>query len=478
MYFISPTIHGKIHESEIIRDDTEVLVPADTQVVVGIDSFEGSPPTDFLGSIPLYKVAAVVSQTESKAAALKVLGALGDTQLIDQYVNAYTNEELGEAENEMLRRFTTSPTVEFKADYVPADDALCVLDVLERLLDSDAKFYPQHPAFKYRRTTTPVRIKDGYPKFQYDGRGGDFSNLTWSSDRLNLSVLFRSTGHIELGGEAEAVGLPPFYPCAKFNNYMIVQDGNLWTYQLPISTNDEDLKDWLLANGLVQPYIRDFVWVVDLKGLPVLNQDRAKAATQYQAKVATQYQAQALTALAKLELESQAKLKVLKYYIQDKPEDSLLTPDQVNFLEGKGVKHGVYSPPSEAQEKTDQVNVHTFQIKLAGFSSLPKVEDVEAKVQKALAGESLKFTASQELLAEPVKDYLTTWSTLPNVQEYLLQLKQQEDAKLRRVRRQLAEAKFAILLGGYWPFPSRQDKVFTLDGLKATFETGTKTIKV
>ena len=63
-----------------------------------------------------------------------------------------------------------------------------------------------------------------------------------------------------------------------FRNYTIIQDGVIWTYQLPVSL-DQATFDTLQANGMLEgeTYSAGTIYVLNFSKLPVINRQMVKS---------------------------------------------------------------------------------------------------------------------------------------------------------------------------------------------------------
>jgi hypothetical protein len=186
-------------------------------------------------------------------------------------------------------------------------------------------------------------------------------------------------------------------------------------------------------------------------------------------------------ALEEYKLECQA--KSLNFYLKrfEKPEThEALSDEQIEYLSAKGLKaDGAYDPPSSTAEKVDVYQARRFQIKLAGLSSIPKVEDILAKiVLPEREGKTVNATASQRLLANAIHTCEQVFSLGETQEEILGELLNENKAKLKELRQELAALKFGILKGGFWPFPSRQEDTVVVGGIKATFCVDVESVKI
>lgn len=425
------------------------------------------------GSHPIvqgvYALAYLYSQTTQTDQALELLGSLGEVHLIDMLTNSYTNAEYGEAEASILESMN-NPSQRFlkgrNTSYLPQEDAFCLKDVIDLLLqDKEAFFHTNDERFEYKRIGRVAATKEGYPKFQRNpAQKSDLSGLTYHDTRLNLSLRVKIDGHIPLDEQAPTLGLEKTYPTFIWRNYAIVKDGILNVPSLPLSLSKSSF-DILQQKGCIDPNIKwkeSGVYSVNFKALPIMNRKMAKGKTS----------ALEMANLALDELKLEAALKVLKSYKTKYSEGGKLaslnlTAEQKTYLEKFGLTSNGFNPPSESLPATDFYEAKEFSIKLKGLSSLPKVEDVLAKM-------GAKQTKGGLLMEPMVK--LCKEQEQAGKEDFLKWVEEEIIAKtkeLGRVRDFIQGAKFAILLGKKWfdEFTSRDSGVITLtDSLVGNIE--------
>jgi hypothetical protein len=436
-----------------------------------------------------YAAACVLTQRTKTDVAMEVLGTLGDKALIDAVTNAFTVAEYGAAEDQ-LREAMAGPSKRLTkgrdTSYVPPANAYCLLDLLDDL--RDAKFLPAHPAFEYKRVGKASENKEGFGKFEYAKNAETPLNaFVWNESRLNLSVLAKINGTVELqprdGNGAEDFGLMPKYPAAVYRNFTIVKDGALNITKLPVKGLSADLAAALMAAGFVvekeahmsqQP--EDFKYILDLTKLPIVNRSIADGKTS----------AKALCKLVSADLDFRGELKALKCYrdaLEEAQEKALagLTKAEgavKDFLESNGIKvdSGIYSPGKDTVEATDFYEAKTFDISIKGASSLPKVADVAEKLK---AGKALKV--NEEGIAAGTKAYQASGMENQSAPVALAWLKdriEKTSEAQRKNRRAIQETKFSIILGKKWfdEFTSREGQTLELDGRVFKFELGTEKV--
>lgn len=431
----------------------------------------------------VYAAAYTLTQRAKTDLAMKVMSAIGDVALVTQLNNAFTNADYGKAELALLdamnyenRRFTGG----HKVDCLPKDDAFCLMDALDLLMsDSEAEFQPFHDAFEYKKVGVGTKTKAGYPEFKPDRESRvPLTDLVWNDTKLNLSIRALINGEVDLPKKSvSGLTRPAGISSVRANiwrNYTIVRDGFLNVTKLPVSLSKKTYEKFLAEGVIDQEHNRHYagrVYVLHLDRLPVIN--RAAASTNLNAhvlcdKVLTEAKVESFLKVAKAELESLVPRK-------ERVEAALSSdPSTAAFLRDCGMTVSntgeyTFSPPTEKLDPVDFYMAKEFKIKVKGMSSLPKVDDVKAKVaaKKELTGyseymaDALK-TISKDLSNVKSSDRVTKLETLiANARHDLYD-----------VRSTIQRTKYAVLLSKRWfsDLKSREDNKLEVSGHDFTIE--------
>jgi len=431
-----------------------------------------------------FAAAYILVQKTQTDKALKALATLGDKALIDVVANSFTNDEYGKAErriNEAViakrKRFINGRNT----NYLPKDDAFCLLDAIEMLLtDKEAYFYSQDKRFSYKRIGIPSVVKEGYPTFKADkGVKCAFSSISWNKTKLNLSVLARITGSIKLDKFWSILGFKKAtYPTWIYRNYTIVKDGFLNVQVLPLSMSSNSFKK-LKDEGLIEDkeWKKDKVFAVNLANIPIMNRVIANGKTS--AKDLFDETLKGFTI--------QAILKVLKAKRDEVDPDVKykatgafegLEEDKIFYLANLGITKNGFSPPTEKVESTDYYFCKEFDIKMAKLSSLPKVSDVESKL---VSGKTL--TLRENFIKEGLDFYnkkIPITASVDNKKSLLQDNITILQHSLIKIRSSIQKTKFAIVLGNKWfdEFSSRENNTMTLEDVVFTISLTEKKIDI
>jgi hypothetical protein len=448
--------------------------------------------------------AVVLNQRMKTADAIALSSAIGNKFLFEGLNRAFTAQEHGEFENQVANIFKPIPPLNsigypnpvrnrypfgYQANPQPDKNVFCVLDLLDKLLEHNASFLPSHPDFKYKRTGRKTVTAEGYPEFQpIQGASSDIAGLTWNSSKLSLSALVRIPGIVYLP-DADEVGLTAAISTYTWRNYTIIKDGHLWTSRLPLALSDEAISD--IFNQ--EPFNQELEnWgtyittrsrregVAELYKLPLINQAIAESARQLGA-------GQTLANLAVEDEVLGAKLKVYKYLLAEVTPEQVsfegYTKEQTAFLQSKGITKNGFAPPTVKEDVTDQYQVKTFELKVAGWSSLPKVEKaVEALEETHTLKAGTPLTAMVHTLI-----YFKT--CIENCKDEVIKgwLECQIEVvkkRQRELRSQVQRSKFSVILGKQWfpEFDSRDNCTLQgqFDGVQAkvSFVLGETTVKI
>lgn len=415
-----------------------------------------------------YATSIVLSQSGRQNEAIEVLGYLGDEWLVEKLGSAFTPTERANAED-VIRKAVLDPSERWRTGQIfnclPKPDAFCLLDLLETLTrDPEAKFFPRHPEFKYKKIGRGGKMREGFPAFTaYENAASSFSDLVWNSELLNLSVRAKIQGYVELPDTilVDSVGnlsldgstllqrpasLQKLFPSFQWRNYALVKDGFLNIERLPVSVSHETTHE-LLAYDLFAPDWSDDEGkrgVISLSAIPIVN------------KLIAENSPNALN-LAKKAFDDEllsAQLKAFKF-LRDEldPKKELVakttwTIEEQRFLTALGFSSdGSYNPPVDLEEATDYYEATCFKISVKGFSSLPKVADVRdrLKTSKSLTPSMLPMADALERFNKETNHF--------SLEEKIRWIDEQVSAiKIlqTQIRTEIQKPKFAMVLGHKW----------------------------
>ncbi len=456
----------------------------------------------------------------------KVFYALGDNYHYKMLANAFGKQKLNafktaikECVADVAKRFPDGGRAKIqKVD----DNAYCLMNLIEDLgNDEKCLFYPNNSEFKYNRIGRK-RINAGSVLTDADkqrlaeaknfdeakkimeeleekkvevkfvnsdpNRGYPLTSLVWNEERANLSILVRIEGEAILPKNKFNIDKVASF---KYNTFTIIKDGIVNVEKLPVTWSQE-LCDFLTSKGVKwsenfngESYLPTIL-TIDLNSIPVINRGMVKTIS--------------ANALAKQEWELvklQGQKKVFDYYRKTLfPKESksfveMLGQEAADWLKEVGVTdYNGFAPKVVEEESTDfylSVNLAT---KIKGLSSLPKVEDVVAKIK---SGASLKL--SEWVMADTIKKYVAQtesdlYKSLSEEQQkgvlktYIITNSDLLNKQRRKVLQEIAQIKFALILSKKWftEFKSFDENKLSLklDGqdVEFTFDLNEKEVKI
>jgi hypothetical protein len=421
IFFISPAKVGKGAVQDIAG-----IQPAPATLGASYDRIAAG----LYGALSLYSV------RMKPEVIYPLLKAWGDARFIKMFGSCF-GKQLYSDFMEQARQASTAGVGRFSDGWnpnlVPPDDAFTILEMLQILTDDDeAKILFHHPAFRYSKISrgrvdvddllsdeeraqieklteemgkTKVASKVKEIKGQIDAimdkkkaalqfvpdetpDGVAISGLTYNEERPNISVKVKKTGSVDLGDRIAATRgidlakVPKKFSTYIWRNYAVVKDGLVNIEKLPLRMATATHK--LLQDKGVE--MSDFAKVsdkvveavVNLKPLPTINRNMIKAT-----------KAKTLFELEWELTELRAEQKVLNHYRDElfpkKSEGYKLVYGEAaaTWLKDQGLTdYNGWQPPHTVQaEAKDFYMGKTIEVKLAGYSSLPKVVEAKGKVK-------------------------------------------------------------------------------------------------
>lgn len=403
---------------------------------------------------PMYATALLHVQNGDVTEALSVLSDIGDVGIVNQLSSAMTNKEMAdveaslqEAATDLSKRFLQGQ----KKGCAPKEDAFDLMDLLNLLQnDKEARFYPYHSDFQYKRIGRASKTLPGYPKFiPQSDVSVPVSSLIGNAAELNISIGVNIPGTVELPDEVngmtlQSVGLPKQFDAHIYRTYNLIANALPNVTKLPVSVGyDTFLK--LHENGLVPvlaEWHRGEVFVLDLNSVPACNRARGKSSCDWEYLARTAVQSTILG----------NRLKVLKDKLNELDPDKefkrpvTMTETQQKFLDACGIKpDGTYAPPSEQQEATDVLTIRTLEVKVEKASPVT-VKDFQLMLK---GNKKMNFVGEQMKLSDDEMQKAMPNSTGAAIQWLNTRIEELKDEK-RHLDADVNARRYAIALGGYW----------------------------
>lgn len=438
---------------------------------------------------------------------------LGDKYTFDMFTNSFGKQKLNQFKSyikecifDESKRFIEGEHQNLVLD----ENAFCFLDLIE-ILSSDENnlFYPNHQDFNYKRigakkvfagnkiskelqekmticetieelkTLIEEESKNSVGELKFTNtdinKGFPLTDLVWNESKCNLSVRCRMQGYVELPKNQFGIDKVDTF---VYRTYTIVKDGILNLTKLPVSLTDETLSKLSKATNSVVMTFDGFKQIIDFSKLPIINRSMVK-------EVSAEKLANLEFELLKLQGNKKGYDYFEKLLFPKKSEEfiKLYSEEAEAWLKENGItSFNGFAPKTTNAESTDFYMSVVLESKVAGFSSLPKVQDVITKIE---GNKPLK--PNEALLKPSIEDYNNQIKS----DLYLSQDKKTQDKILekwlrtnktkfltekRKVMNEIAKIKFGLILSKGWfkEFSSFDENTITLniDGsdIKFTFE--------
>lgn len=464
------SILGKNIVSYTKNEDNEIYYKASNKkkqvVYFCTDNLIGDP-TEFTTKDELCARTIVhnLIQTNKTPLALQVLDAIGDKYYIRKLYNTFTEEEYAEVENEILKSIFSSKKRYKEGQvkgYLPDDNAFCVLDALDIISnDEKAVINLNDPDFEYKKTSRASVQTDGsklvYPK----EIKANANNLKYHENRLNVNLNVSYQAEVPLISKefSKLQELDKKQLNESFNNfkikegekikvncirnYNIILDGKLNTKKLILSNLTKNSINKLGENLELR---QDGKYILDLSKLTLINKS-------YLHNTSAAVLADKAWQCFMLSNE----VSVLKHLIslQEQKEPSNFNLDRETFLsENCYIKNGMYQPPKESVDVSDEYQSYEFTISFKGYS-------------KASASSVIKKIQNKGIPTDREKIVEYYYNKYKNLKKEELQNKLTEvNVQYKNIQTEVQHAKFAIILinrGCMDEFASREDMSISID---------------
>lgn len=509
-------------------ENGEVLVPAD----LGELYVMSDQPDNVTTSTPYYAALYVAAQRMDTERVWKLLAALGDVALIKQFSTCFSAQDYADFTAAALDCVNYSEkrlSAGYNPNAVPDTNAYTLIDLLDLLAgDDQVRVYPSDPAWKYERIGAKrenastfgqadkdtliqaleaatgagelLRVREMISeivnrheyRFVPVGGGVPIAALTYNEDRANVSIQVKIHGTVDLPSNRPE-GLPEKFPTFVYRNYAVIKDGirHGLLACLPVSMSQETF-DALIDHGVLpvsEVWEAGKIFLLNAN-LPVVNQ----------AMVSPKPSALTFFTNALLALKAKADAKVYGSLWRagggerrSAGYDIVYGVAASDWLKEVGLTdHGGFAPQTVAVEPTDEYTAPTLEIKMKGLSSLPKVADV---IERRKTGS--KLTPSMQLMMDALDAYdamlaSPAYAAATNKDAFVngwLDAKKWEcTMDARRVAKELAKAKFAVLVGHAWfsEFAGLNENTLTVNvnvggaslAVECKVELGTTKVKI
>jgi len=331
---------------------------------------------------------------------LDVLKDIKDKYFIDEQLNAFTVDETSKfmkvLNKAIFNNKTRMKNGEAPDNYIPADDAFCIMDLL-KILSEEGNFYvPDFSSYK----RIGLQVVDTFnlftPKRDYEILAPFNDNLVFNKSKLNISVRFLRDGTVNINPKsAKRVDLPEVVDSKQFQSHTIIKDGHLNMDKITVKITKEaygKIVNTELNEGITILKNIDrndeAIYEIDLTTLPVINRQYLNESS-----------IDRVLELVKENTELEMAQKVLNYLIAKNPikdyvvESStglpVYTDEQVEVLKEHGLNDhltyvGVNRKTTEKNEN-DYYEARELEFQLKGCSSIPAIEKALADYDKAIS---------------------------------------------------------------------------------------------
>jgi hypothetical protein len=295
-----------------------------------------------------------------------------------------------------------------------------------------------------------------------------FSNLTWNESRANLSVQVTYKGYVNL--PKNSYNLPEKFDTVIFRNYMLIKDGVVYTYVLPVSLSKETFET-LQKNGLLEgeTYEEGKILLLDFSTLPVINRKMSKT-------LSAEELFKNIFELTKLQANNTVFTQYKKRLFDgaNKGFLDLYGVEATEWLKGLGLRDYGFNPPSTVEKTGEEIFVNTLDVKIKGMASSITKADFEKVEKKIKEGVELSKLTDKEMLAAPaILDFINFENTLSGlneetkskvIQEWLYSKSEAFRKTKTQLMNDISKAKFLIIVGKSWfyEFKSRDEKELTI----------------
>lgn len=447
-----------------------------------------------------------------------VLCALGDIKFIQSYSTAFGKQrlfsflaEIKEAITDKTKRFVNGKDL----NYVIDDNAYCVLNLINDLQKVDALFYPYHPAFKYNRISratvaAPLKLSDDNKtdlskvetidelkdllksieeskgetdlKFTiYDkAKGYQMTDLVYNEKRANLSVRVKVDGFVEFNPTKNEFGLDKV-DTFQYKTYNIIKDAmvNVESIVVGFLSDDDAVKIGekigydSIKNVITESFANKDgrkVCILNIENLPLINRSMYKSLSA-KTLAETQYKLERLKAVNKV-FNTEKETKKFDGLAEIYGIEAATWLQSLGFTDASG-----FAPLKVQAEAIDSYVAQSLEVKIAGLSSLPKVEDVKTKAAKNPEKLTLSDTLIKEGIDELALMQKVNESVLKINPEFASKFMQEKIKSLNVEKRELMAEKaqqiFTLIASRKW-----FDEFKSMDEDTLIVDIGGKEIKV
>lgn len=472
---------------------------------------------------------------------LPLLAATGDKRLITMFSTLFGRQKYAEFQEVTAkaavdngRRWLDG----FDQSAVPRDDAFSIVELIELLQSDDRnRLLLDHPSFKYNRigrarvdanarftdaeqaeidalTEELSKVKKSVAKTKEikakldaltnkpeplefvekkPADGYDLDAIVMSEDRANISLRVHKFGTVDLSSRLPFGGdklgsVPTTFATHTYRNYAILKDGIVNVEKLPVLLDKSNASQLVRAVEAGRLSERAFsvaepsnggpsvALTINLREIPVINRQMVKELSAKQL-FSTEWEL----------LKARARQKVYNSFLKElfpgpKSEAyaALYGKEAADWLAAQGLTDGGFSPKSLVGDATDVYMAKKFEVKIKGYSTIPSLNDWRKQKEKG------KFNGPGALMTATVGvvEHLVTLGGNDSggaIKTRLEKYAKEETAEVRRLLREQAQMKFAVIVGQTWfkEFSSLEESTMTLvmDGNQLEFTASLREVE-
>lgn len=431
----------------------------------------------------------------------EILRVLGDAYFIERKANTFGIQKINELEEEFLDVIKNPTENAFRNGYnpnlEPKEDAYCVMDMINDLMNSEENLWYPSKLREYKRTgrkavridsnltdeekqrvnelleenkiaeaqtyLEEVRLKKEENKVEFENidyeKGFQISNLTWNGSKANLSVQVRYNGFVQLPNNG--FNLPEKFETFIYRNYNIINNGIINNYELPVSLSRETFNK-LQENGLFDEeiYSEGEIYYLNFKSLPVINQKMIKSSS-----AETLFKSH--HGLFKIKAQNSVFNFLKKEFLDGLSKGFVDTYGQeaTEWLKSLGITEtSGFAPKRKLENPSEETMVAKMEIKIDKLTSLPTAKDVYAKIKDG------KDMTDRELFLKPYfDDFFSFYKLVEGIGEDKKNKMIQDwiEGKSKSIRQEknklsteISKAIFLTIVGKSWfnDLKSREDK--------------------
>jgi hypothetical protein len=229
--------------------------------------------------------------------------------------------------------------------------------------------------------------------------GSSVSNITWNSERANISMLLRIDGKVSLPkNNVRLKEVDSFI----FRNYSIVKDGIVNFNELPVKLTETTATKLKKKLGDKIEKLSDGNYVIYLMEIPVVNKSQIEKVNFEELAILStdllknKFAQKYLNYLGKsINISSDEDSREYESFVEKYSES------QIEYLKSVGVtpRNG-FSPLTDKVDSEDFYFAPSIKVKIKSFSSIPSIESVVKKVS-----EKKSLTPSEKLLNNYINHY-------------------------------------------------------------------------